>query len=135
MDDEPDHGPRDQAVRAAWWSVLEPELPEAPATAADHACGTGSLSLLLTDRRSDVTGVDLAPAVAVVGRWSRLLAPRGRPLLIEGLPHTEAGLHGADVERIVRASRDDALAVRLDDRPELRGGPAPDERFLVASRR
>ena len=61
FDDEPDHGLRDPEVRGAWWAVLEPELPPAPASVADLACGTGSLSLLLADHGYEVTGIDLAP--------------------------------------------------------------------------
>jgi SAM-dependent methyltransferase len=63
FDDEPDHGLRDPEVREAWWALLEPELPSAPAAVADLACGTGSLSLLLVDHGYDVTGLDLAPAM------------------------------------------------------------------------
>lgn len=180
FDDEPDHGLRDPAVRDAWWAVLEPELPAAPATVADLACGTGSLSLLLADHGYVVTGMDLAPAMleraraklggrarfllgdvaappltegafdvvlarhilfaldepeAVVARWVRLLAPGGRLVLVEGFWHTGAGMQAAEVERAVRASRQDAVVTRLDDRAALWGGPVSDERFLVTSRR
>jgi ubiquinone/menaquinone biosynthesis C-methylase UbiE len=180
FDDEPDHGLRDPVVRDAWWSLLEPELPPAPASVADLACGTGSLSLLLAERGYEVTGVDLAPAMlerastklgdrarfllgdvtapplrdggfdvvlarhilfalddpaAAIARWTRLLAPAGRLLLIEGFWHAGAGMRAEEVERIVRTSRAEAVVTRLDEAPDLWGGPVADERFLVASRR
>jgi ubiquinone/menaquinone biosynthesis C-methylase UbiE len=180
FDDEPDHGLRDPVVRDAWWSLLEPELPPAPASVADLACGTGSLSLLLAERGYEVTGVDLAPAMlerastklgdrarfllgdvtapplrdggfdvvlarhilfalddpaAAIARWTRLLAPAGRLLLVEGFWHTGAGMRAEEVERIVRTSRAEAVVTRLDEAPDLWGGPVADERFLVASRR
>lgn len=180
FDDEPDHGLLDPAVREAWWSVLEPELPAAPAAVVDLACGTGSLSLLLADHGHRVTGVDLAPAMleraraklagrahlvlgdvadppvpdagfdvvlarhilfavddpeAVVARWVRLLSPGGRLVLVEGFWHTGSGLHAEEVRRIVLGARTEAVVTRLDDRPELWGGPVADERFLVSSRR
>jgi ubiquinone/menaquinone biosynthesis C-methylase UbiE len=79
FDDEPDHGLRDPAVRAAWWAVLEPELPPAPAAIADLACGTGSLSLLLAEHRHAVTGVDLSPRMLELAEAK--LAGRARFLL------------------------------------------------------
>ena len=61
FDDEPDHGLRDPAVRAAWWRALAPRLPAPAAAVADLACGTGSLGLLLAEQGYEVTGVDRAP--------------------------------------------------------------------------
>jgi SAM-dependent methyltransferase len=60
FDDEPDHGLRDPAVRAAWADLLLPRLPEA-ATVADLGCGTGTLTVLLGQAGHRVSGVDVAP--------------------------------------------------------------------------
>ncbi|BDZ46033.1 class I SAM-dependent methyltransferase [Naasia aerilata] len=80
FDDEPDHGLRDPGVRRAWWSLLEPLLPPAPARIADLGCGTGSLTLLLTDHGHEVTGLDQAPAMLERAR-SKL---GGRASLVQG---------------------------------------------------
>lgn len=61
FDDEPDHGLRDSATRAAWRKLLLDALPSAPATVADLGCGTGTLSLLLAEHGYDVTGIDVSP--------------------------------------------------------------------------
>jgi len=60
FDDEPDHGLRDPATRAAWRELLLAHLPPAPARVADLGCGTGSLSVLLAEEGYDVKGVDLS---------------------------------------------------------------------------
>ncbi len=63
FDDQPDHGLRDPAVRAAWADLLLPLLPPAPAAVVDLGCGTGSLSLLLAEAGHDVCGVDFSTAM------------------------------------------------------------------------
>lgn len=68
FDDEPDHGLRDPAVRAAWRALLAPLLPPAPARVADLGAGTGSLSVLLAQQGHRVTGVDLAPRMVAAAR-------------------------------------------------------------------
>ena len=62
FDDEPDHGLRDPAVRAAWTDLLAALLPT-PGHVLDIGCGTGSLSLVLAERGHRVTGIDLSPAM------------------------------------------------------------------------
>ncbi len=57
-DDDPDHGLRDPAVRAAWESLLLPLLPPRPVRVADLGCGTGSLSVLLAEAGHEVSGLD-----------------------------------------------------------------------------
>ncbi|GAA2197639.1 MULTISPECIES: class I SAM-dependent methyltransferase [Streptomyces] len=64
FDDEPDHGLRDPAVRAAWADRLRAWLPGQPADVLDLGCGTGSLSLLAVEQGHRVTGVDRSPAMA-----------------------------------------------------------------------
>jgi 2-polyprenyl-3-methyl-5-hydroxy-6-metoxy-1,4-benzoquinol methylase len=61
FDDQPDHGLRDAAVRAAWWQLLSEVLPSAPARVLDLGSGTGSLAVLLADQGYEVLGVDFAP--------------------------------------------------------------------------
>lgn len=179
FDDEPDHGLRDPAVREAWWKLLGPVLPPAPAHVADIACGTGSLSLLLAEHGYRVTGLDSAPAMierarhkagdrvrlvlgdaadpplgegaydvvlarhilfalpdpdSVLGCWSRLLAPGGRLVLIEGFWSTGVGLRAERVEEAVRRHRSEAAVTQLAAEARLWGGPVEDERFLVVSR-
>jgi SAM-dependent methyltransferase len=73
FDDEPDHGLRDPAVRAAWQRVLLPLLPPA-AVVADLGCGTGTLAVLLAEAGHRVVGVDLAPRMLEVARAKALMA-------------------------------------------------------------
>ena len=60
FDDDPDHGLRDTETRAAWLELLTAHLPEPPARIADLGCGTGTLSVLLTDAGYVVDGVDFS---------------------------------------------------------------------------
>ena len=76
FDDEPDHGLRDPATRAAWRDLLLGHLPPAPARVADLGCGTGTLAVLLAEEGYDVTGVDVSPAMIV--RAERKAAGRAR---------------------------------------------------------
>ena len=61
FDDEPDHGLRDPATRAAWLDLLTQHLPGPAARIADLGCGTGTLSVLLADVGYAVDGVDFSP--------------------------------------------------------------------------
>jgi SAM-dependent methyltransferase len=61
FDDEPDHGLRAPAVRAAWADLLARLVPSAGARVADLGCGTGSLAVLLAQQGHRVTGLDAAP--------------------------------------------------------------------------
>ena len=60
FDEEPDHGLRDPAVRAAWAELLRNTLPPSPADVVDLGCGTGSLSVLLAEAGYAVAGLDLS---------------------------------------------------------------------------
>ncbi|NEC82817.1 class I SAM-dependent methyltransferase, partial [Streptomyces sp. SID7958] len=68
FDDEPDHGLRDPAVRAAWAARLRAWLPARPGDVLDLGCGTGSLSLLAAEQGHRVTGVDRSPAMVGLAR-------------------------------------------------------------------
>ncbi|MEH0511049.1 class I SAM-dependent methyltransferase [Streptomyces sp. B21-106] len=68
FDEEPDHGLRDPAVRAAWSRRLRAWLPERASDVLDLGCGTGSLSLLAAELGHRVTGVDLSPAMIDLAR-------------------------------------------------------------------
>jgi len=63
FDNEPDHGLRDPKVRQAWTNLLVQWLPDGPTAVLDIGCGTGSLSLVLTELGHTVTGIDLSPAM------------------------------------------------------------------------
>ena len=65
-------------------------------------------------------------------RWTDLLAPDGRVVLVEGSWHTGAGLTARRCEEIVRGRRTHVDVVRLTD-PVLWGGPISDERYLLVS--
>jgi SAM-dependent methyltransferase len=75
FDEAADHGLRDPAVRELWRELLLDLLPPAPARIADLGCGTGTLSLLLSEEGYDVTGVDFSPEMV---RRARAKAPELR---------------------------------------------------------
>jgi SAM-dependent methyltransferase len=68
FDDEPDHGLRDPATRAAWLELLARHLPATPGRIADLGSGTGTLSVLLADAGYAVDGVDFSPAMVDLAR-------------------------------------------------------------------
>jgi RimJ/RimL family protein N-acetyltransferase/protein-L-isoaspartate O-methyltransferase len=72
FDEAADHGLRDPAVRELWRELLLDLLPAAPARVADLGCGTGTLSLLLSEEGYDVTGLDFSPEMV---RLARAKAP------------------------------------------------------------
>lgn len=62
FDQEADHGLKQSHVRQAWQAVLQDTLIVKPdATALDIGCGTGSISILLSELGYDVSGIDLSP--------------------------------------------------------------------------
>lgn len=68
FDDQPDHGLSDAGVRQAWQELLLPLLGDPPRRVADLGCGTGSLTLLLTQAGHRVHGVDFSPQMLAVAR-------------------------------------------------------------------
>lgn len=70
---------------------------------------------------------------SVLGRWSRLLRPGGRLVLVEGLWHTGGGISATRCRAMVATHRADVTVHPLTD-PGLWGGPVTDERYLVVGR-
>ncbi len=68
FDDEPDHGLRRTATRAAWSRRIASWLPVEAAEVLDVGCGTGSLSELMAEAGHRVTGVDLSPRMVEQAR-------------------------------------------------------------------
>lgn len=68
FDEDADHGLRDLDVRAAWRKRLQAWLPAPPDDILDLGCGTGSLSLLMSEAGHRVVGVDLSPRMIAAAR-------------------------------------------------------------------
>jgi SAM-dependent methyltransferase len=69
---------------------------------------------------------------AALARWTGLLAPGGRLVLVEGRWFTGAGLPSAECEALVRRHREDVTVTPLTD-PALWGRTVDDERYLLVS--
>ncbi len=82
FDQEPDHGLRDAATRAAWRDLLQAWLPPAPATVLDVGCGTGSLSVLMAHLGYRVHASDFAPAMLTQARRKAISAEIDLPLAV-----------------------------------------------------
>jgi SAM-dependent methyltransferase len=74
----------------------------------------------------------LPEAPAVLGRWTNLLAPGGRLVLVEGRWHTGVGWRAEDLLPLVQGVTGAAELRRLPD-PALWGGPIQDERYLIVA--
>jgi SAM-dependent methyltransferase len=68
FDAEPDHGLRDEAMRAAWAERLDRWLPPAPALIVDAGCGTGSLARLAAAAGHRVVGIDVSAGMIQAAR-------------------------------------------------------------------
>jgi SAM-dependent methyltransferase len=75
----------------------------------------------------------LEDPAAVVQRWTRLLRPGGRLLLIEGRWATGAGLLAAECRDLVLRHRRSATVRQLGPESPLWGRDVEDERYLVVS--
>ena len=73
----------------------------------------------------------LPDPAAVLQRWTGLLKPGGRLLLIEGYWHTGGGLHSAEVKRALPPFLVNISVQDLSRQPELWGGPVDDERYAL----
>lgn len=76
----------------------------------------------------------LPDARASLGRWTDLLVPGGRMLLVEGFWSTQAGLHQAELIDLLDP-RLSILETRCLDDPHLWGKPVDDERYAVLAER
>lgn len=70
----------------------------------------------------------------VLDRWSRLLAPGGRLILIEGFWWTGGGLKAADLLTMLPVRFAQIQHTSLANRPDLWGGVVTDERYVVIVR-
>lgn len=70
---------------------------------------------------------------AALDRWTDLLAPGGRLVLVEGWWHTGGGIPAATLLPLVQA-RLASVGFRLLPDPDLWGGEITDERYLIVAR-
>jgi SAM-dependent methyltransferase len=113
FDDEPDHGLRAPAVRAAWAARLRAWLPDAPSDVLDLGCGTGSLALLAAEQGHRVTALDRSPRM--VGRArEKLSATDARVLVGDAVepPVTDGEFDVVLVRHLLWALPDAAAALR-----------------------
>lgn len=90
FDDELDHGLHVPSVREAWRELLEERIGVSQAKVLDIGCGTGSLSLLLSQMGHRVTGADWSPAM--LARAAVKLAAVGMPTPFFVMNATEPAL-------------------------------------------
>ena len=69
----------------------------------------------------------------VLRRWTDLLAPGGRLLLIEGYWHTGGGLHAEAVVAALPPAMVNVVVQVLSAQPTLWGGAVTDERYLIVA--
>jgi SAM-dependent methyltransferase len=113
FDDEPDHGLRDPALRAAWAARLREWLPAGPAEVLDPGCGTGSLALLAVEQGHRVLGVDRSPRM--IERARAKLAGRDAAFLVGDAAEPPVGERRFDVvlvRHLLWALPDPAAALR-----------------------
>ncbi|MEV0369618.1 class I SAM-dependent methyltransferase [Streptomyces sp. NPDC050636] len=113
FDDEPDHGLRDPAVRAAWDTRLRSWLPSLPGDILDLGCGTGSLALLAVEQGHRVTGVDRS--AGMIARARAKLAGRDAGFLVGDAAEPPVGERRFDavlVRHVLWALPDPAAVLR-----------------------
>jgi 2-polyprenyl-3-methyl-5-hydroxy-6-metoxy-1,4-benzoquinol methylase len=183
FDNKPEHHLRDQITLHAWTKKLQGWLPKTRASVLDVGCGTGSLSLVISELGHDVTGIDFSPemiaqanakAIAagrkidfrvmdaarptftaqtfdavlcrnvlwalpepnlVLERWTNMLTPNGRLVMIEGLFHSGMGLASNDILEALPSSFTNTTVENLSDQPELWGGPVTDVHYVILANR
>ena len=106
-------------------------LDLAQADAADPPFGPASVDVVLCRH----VLWSLPDQDAVVGRWTRLLRPGGRLVLIEGSWSTGVGLPADVCRDLVLRHRREADVRHLSGDPTLWGRTVADERYVVLSPR
>jgi 2-polyprenyl-3-methyl-5-hydroxy-6-metoxy-1,4-benzoquinol methylase len=71
----------------------------------------------------------------VLQRWTALLKPEGRLILIEGFWHTGAGVHAQDIVAAMPPSLTQVSVQNLSDRNEFWGSAVTDERYIIVAQR
>jgi ubiquinone/menaquinone biosynthesis C-methylase UbiE len=71
----------------------------------------------------------------VLQRWSNLLAPNGRLLLIEGYWNNSGGLYSDQIVDVLPSSCSRVIVKDLSDYANLWGGAVADERYMVKADR
>lgn len=69
----------------------------------------------------------------VLQRWSKLLKPKGRLILIEGFWHTQVGLHPQQILDALPATVISSRVQHLSEQAVLWGKPVADERYMVVA--
>ena len=133
FDDEPDHGLRDPATRAAWLELLTAHLPAPPARIADLGCGTGTLSVLLADAGYAVDGVDFSPEMVTRAR-DKAAGRDGVTFTVAdaGAPPLEAAAYDAVLCRHVLWVSPTSPGDRALDQPSRSARPAGAGRGFLA---
>ena len=103
FDDEPDHGLLDPGIRQAWRRRLQQWIPPGATRVVDLGCGTGSLSLLLSELGHEVLGVDTSAEMVALARTKVESAGRSADFLVGDIeqPLLTAGTFDAVVCRHV----------------------------------
>ena len=70
---------------------------------------------------------------ALLSRWTKLLTPGGRLILIEGYWHTGGGLYAQQCIAALPASVSNNTVRNLSDQPDLWGGQVSDERYVIVA--
>jgi len=69
----------------------------------------------------------------VLHRWSELLKPEGRVVLIEGFWDTGGGLHASEITAVLPSSLAPISVQNLSANPNLWGRPVTDERYMIVA--
>jgi 2-polyprenyl-3-methyl-5-hydroxy-6-metoxy-1,4-benzoquinol methylase len=69
----------------------------------------------------------------VLQRWTKLVKPEGRLLLIEGFWHTGAGLHATDILAMLPESTSEVNLQNLSDQADFWGSAVTDERYIITA--
>jgi ubiquinone/menaquinone biosynthesis C-methylase UbiE len=71
----------------------------------------------------------------VLERWTNLLTPNGRLVMIEGVFHSGKGLPSKNILEALPSSFTNVWVENLSDQPELWGGPVTDVHYVILASR